>query len=452
MCSSLPLPILAQLTRLGAAVVAQAQQHHGAALSKLEAAVRAQVQAALPAFLGAVVHLATADLDPAIATVQRRCPACGVLVPRHSQRPRTVQTTCGPLVLTRPWYHCAACRHGFSPVDATLALTPRARISTALEAWLVRLNVTTTQREAAAVLTELTGLVVGMETIREHTTAVGSAVAEADTAAIDQVQATGMSAVPGEPAPGQLVVQADGAMVRYDDGWHEVKIGVVGGVVDGAVTAASYVAAQETAEAFGPRLLAEAARRGALEVVRWEGPVTRPGLAVLPPVHIVGDGAHWIWTLAEDHFGERTEVVDFYHAAEHVWAVARAVLGDGTPEATAWAQAGIEELHKHGGGPVHAALFALTAPSDAAAEVLRVERGYFTTNLARMAYPDLQAQGLPIGSGAVESAAKHVVQQRMKRPGQRWSCRGGRAMLALRARFASDRPLHASVLSAILPH
>jgi hypothetical protein len=223
-------------------------------------------------------------------------------------------------------------------------------------------------------------------------------------------------------------------------------------VVDGTVTAASYVAAQESAEAFGPRLLAEAARRGALEVVRWEGPLTRPGLAVLPPVHVVGDGAHWIWTLAEDHFGERTEAVDFYHAAEHVWTVARAVFGEQTAEAAAWAHARIEELKKQGSRPVHAALFALRAPTDTAAEVRRVERGYFTTNLARMAYPALQAQGLPIGSGAVESSAKHVVQQRMKRPGQRWSCRGGRAMLALRARFASGRPLHACASSTILQH
>ncbi len=452
MCSSLPLTILAQLTRLGAALVEQAHQHHGAALPELEAGVRAQVQAALPDLLRAVVHLATPDLDPAIATVHRRCPGCGFLVPMHSQRPRTVQTTCGPLVLARPWYHCPSCRHGFSPVDATLGLAPRARISTALQAWLVRLNVSTTQREAAALLTDLTGVVVGMDTIREHTTAVGTAVAEADTRAIQQVQQTGASATPVVPVPGHLVVETDGAMVRYDDGWHEVKIGVVGGVVDGAVTAASYVAARESAEVFGPRLLAETARRGALEVVRWEGPLTRPGLAVLPPVHVVGDGAHWIWNLAEDHFGERTEAVDFYHAAEHVWTVARAVFGEGTPEASAWAHARIADLKDHGGGPVHAALFALIPATAAIAEVLRVERGYFTTNLTRMAYPALQAQGLPIGSGAVEASAKHVVQQRMNRPGQRWSCRGGQAMLALRARFASGRPLHVPALSTILQH
>ena len=383
MCQSLPGDILAQLTALGTALVQQAQHHRDGPLTDLEAAVRRAVQAALPGLLTAVIHLATADLDPAILTVHRRCPRCAHLVRMHSRRPRTVHTTCGLLTLVRPWYQCDGCHHGFSPVDATLALPPRARIGAALEAWLVRLNVATTQREAAALLTELTGLVVGIDTIREHTTRVGEGVADEDAAAIARVQATGEAAVVVDPAPGTLAVEADGALVRYTDGWHEVKVGVVGGVVDGEVTAASYVAAREPAETFGPRLLAEAARRGALDVVRWEGPLTRPGLAVLRPVHVVGDGAPWIWTLAEDHFGERTEAVDFYHACEHVWAAARALHGAGE-EATAWAAARITQLCEQGGGPVRTALGQARATTTEGAEVLRLERGYFAANAARM--------------------------------------------------------------------
>lgn len=441
MCQSLPIDILAQLTALGTALVAQAQQHADGTLTELEAGVRTAVQAALPGLLTAVVHLATRDLDPGIATVHRRCPHCTGLVRMHSQRPRTMQTSCGPITVTRPWYHCPVCRHGFSPVDATLGLVPRRRISAVLQGWLVRLNVSTTQREAAALLTELTGLVVPMDTIREHTTAVGTALADAEATAIAQVQATREAAAPVDPAPGTLVVEVDGAMVRYGDGWHEVKVGVVGGVVEGAVTAASYVAAREPAEAFGPRVLAEAARRGALRVVRWEGALTRPGLAVLRAVHVVADGAVWIWVLAEDHFGERTEVVDFYHACEHLWTVARALHGADAEAVATWATARITELREQGGAPVRTALATAQPATDEAAKVLREERGYFTKNAARMEYPAIADQGLPIGSGAVEASAKHVIQQRMKRPGQRWTPCGARAMLVLRARYASGRPL-----------
>lgn len=446
MCQSLPVAILAHLTTLATALVELAQQQRECAgtLADLEGAVRAAVQAALPGLLEAVLQQALPDLDPAIATVKRRCPHCDRLVGLHEARDRTIRTTCGAVTLNRPWYYCARCRHGFSPVDAALALPPLARISPALESWLVRLTVATPPRDAAAILTDLTGLVVHPDSLRAHTTAVGAALADADEQAIRQVQATREAAAPLDPAPGTLVVETDGAMVRYRDGWHEVKIGVIGGAQDGELTAASYVAAREPAELFGRRLLTEAARRGALEVVRWEGGVRGRGLAVLRPVHVVGDGAPWIWNLAAEHFGERTEAVDFYHAAEHVWAVARAVYGAESEEARVGATVCIRAMRAAGGTPVRAALAALRPETAEATALVRTERAYFATNTERMNYPALVAQGLPIGSGAVEASASHVVQHRMKRPGQRWSERGARAMLTLRARAASHRPLSPS--------
>jgi hypothetical protein len=399
------------------------------------------VRAALPGLLLAVVQAATADLDPGIAAVRRRCPRCDRLVRMQGRRPRTVETTCGTLTLTRPWYACAGCRSGFSPADRGLGLPSQARLSPAFQAWLVELGATTTYREAARLLARLTGLEVAAETVRAHATALGTHLADADAAAITRVAATRAPAEAVEAAPGTLVVEADGAMVRYADGWHEVKVGVVGGAQDGALVAPSYVAARESADRFGPRLLAEAARRGALEVVGWEGPLGGRNLAVLRPVHVVGDGAPWIWALAAEHFGERTEVVDFYHAAEHVWSVARAVYGPESEEARVGAQVCVRAMRLDGARPVRAALAALPPQAGAAADAVRLERGYFATNAHRMDYPAIAALGLPIGSGAVESSAKHVVQQRMKRPGQRWSERGGRAMLALRTHVASGRPL-----------
>ncbi len=436
----LPRTIVTHLEALGTALLTCVQGQHGATLADQEAAVLAAVRAALPGLLAAVVQTATPDLAAGLATVQRRCPGCDHLVRMHSQRSRTLATTCGPLTVVRPWYACPTCHHGFSPADQALAVPAPARLSPALQSWLVELGATTTYREAARVLTRLTGLVIAPDTLRAHTTTVGTHVAAADAAAIAQVQTTREAAEPVDAAPAALVVETDGAMVRFRDGWHEAKVGVVGGTRDGRLIAPSYVAARESAEQFGPRLLAEAARRGALEVMHWEGGMTGRALAVLRPVHVVGDGAVWIWNLAAEHCGERTEVVDFYHAAEHLWTVARAVYGADTVWAKVWADACIRTLPLAGAAPVRAALAAARAPTAETAAILRVERGYFTTNAARMDYPTVAARGLPIGSGAVESSARHVIQQRMKRPGQRWSEHGGQAMLALRARLASGRP------------
>jgi hypothetical protein len=132
-------------------------------------------------------------------------------------------------------------------------------------------------------------------------------------------------------------------------------------------------------------------------------------------------------------------VVDFYHAGEHLWEAARLLHGADTADAAAWAGARIGELYEEGVGPVRAALAAARAPTEAAADALRVQRGYFAANADRMDYPTIRDRGLPIGSGAVESSARHVVQQRMKRAGQRWSEQGARALLALRACYASGR-------------
>ena len=441
MPSTLPAGIVARLEELGDAPARCAGEQRGAALAAQGAAVLAAVRAALPGLLLAVVQPATPDLDPGIAAVRRRCPRCDRLVREQSERPRTVETTCGTLTLRRPWYACADCRHGFSPADIGLGLPAQARLSPALQAWLAELGATTTHRGAARLLARLAGLTVAAETVRMHATTLGTQLAEADAAAIAQVAATRAAAEAVEAAPGTLVVEADGAMVRYTDGWHEVKVGVVGGADGGDLVAPSYVAAREPAEQFGPRLLAEAARRGALEVVGRAGPLGGRHRAALRPVHVVGDGAPWIRNLAAEHFGERTAVVDSYHAAEHVWTVARAGYGPESEEARVGAQTCIRAMRLDGARPVRAARAALPPQAGAAADAVRRERGSFAGNADRMDYPAIAARGLPIGSGAVESSAKHVVQQRMKRPGQRWSERGGRAMLALRAHLASGRPL-----------
>jgi hypothetical protein len=314
-------------------------------------------------------------------------------------------------------------------------------MSAGFQGWLARLGASTTFRDGQAVLAELTGLEVGAETVRQHTARVGARLEDEQQTQIAQVAPTQDAAAAVDTAPGLLVVETDGVMVRYQDGWHEVKVGLVGGHMNGHTEALSYVAAREAAAAFGPRLLTEAARRGALEVVGWDGPLTGKGLARLRPVVVLGDGAHWIWELAADHFGERTEIVDFYHASEHVWTVANTVYGQGTAQAKVWAQARRSELYEQGAEPVLTALRQMHPAGEDVSALVRRELGYFRSNQERMAYPQFRAQGLPIGSGAVESAAKHVVQLRMKRPGARWSEAGAQRVLSVRTRLSSDRPL-----------
>jgi hypothetical protein len=294
------------------------------------------------------------------------------------------------------------------------------------------------------VLEELAGVAVAPETVRQEATTAGLAVADAGQRQATEVERSGEAAVPIDAAPGTLVVEADGLLVRYLSGWHEAKVGLVAGCWPGEphrLQAPSYVAARGTPEQFGPLWLAEAAHRGALEVVGWTGDIAGSTLALLPEVVVLGDGAPWIWNLAAEHFGRRTEIVDFYHAAEHLASLGKALFGESDPHARVWARRATALLRERGATALLPHLGRTRATTAAAAEGLRLARGYFHTNAARMTYTAFRARGLPIGSGAVESAAKHVVQQRMKRAGMRWSDDGGRALLALCAHVASERPV-----------
>lgn len=433
--------MLTQLEALGTALINVAQQHRDAPLATLEQEVLTAVRSALPKLLQDVLMASTTDLQPGMLQRQQCCPHCGERVSVQSWRPRKVTTVCGTITFERPWFVCRACHHGFSPIDRTLQLAGRTRLSEGFREQIIGLGAATSFAEGAYLMEKLTGLAVSDETVRQHTERRGQEFEAAQQVANERVKETQESAAPLDPAPGKLMIQIDGVFVRYLDGYHEVRLGLVAGQENGKMVAPSYVAARETPEAFGSRLLAEAARRGALEVVDWKGSVTQPGLAVLREVVVLADGAVWIWNLAADHFGERIEIIDFYHASEHLWKVAKALHGEGTEAAKTWAGNRIKELLEEGAEPVQKALAEANGESAEATEVLRVERGYFRTNAARMDYPRFRALGLPIGSGAVESSAKHLVKQRMNRSGARWSDSGAQGVLNVRSRLLSGLPI-----------
>jgi hypothetical protein len=442
MTRAIPEQIVAAMTTLAESLATWCEEGRDGRLEQHEAAVLERVRQVLPQVLEAVVEVATSGLAPRVRTGRSACPGCGRTLRPHQERSRQVLTQCGMVVIERPWYSCERCHHGWSVVETTLGVGSRQRASVGLLGWLVRLGATTDYREAAELLDDLTGLAVGAETIRRECVRVGTAIRAAEAAAIRQTQRSREPAEALESAPGLLVLEADGAMILFADGWHEVKIGMVAGWDGQRLVAPSYVAAREPATAFGPRLATEAARRGALEVERWEGSVTRRGLAILRPALVLADGAVWIWNLADEYVDQRIEVSDFYHAAEHLATVAAACFPDPT-RAAAWLDARKGELLTLGPLPVLAAFDRLAPPTPKAAETRRVERAYFASRVDRRDYPALRLDGLPIGSGAIESAADHVVQRRMKRAGMRWSDTGGDAMLALRARLRSHRPLAA---------
>lgn len=366
------------------------------------------------------------------------CPACGGLLRLVDQaRARHLQGLTGDAPLVRPTYVCtrADCGRGHAPLDAELGLGAET-LMPRLARVVCRAGLTEAFDAAAAQVQEDHGVVVGGETVRRVTEAEGAVAEARQQEAIAQAQRGVLGRPPGGVA--DVVVAVDGCQVPLDDGWHEMKVGRVAPLGPAVQTdhrsgrtylawgAAAICAGLESAEEFWYRVFVTACRGGL-------GQQTRR-------VVVLGDGAEWIWHRAAFFVGGLgivvIEIVDIYHAYEHLWDVGRAVFA--TPETcAAWVEPLKDALYERGAEAVLAALDALEPPTPRAAEVLRTTRAYFADNAARMDYPRFVAQQLPIGSGAVESLCKSLIEAREKQAGMRWTRAGAQAVATLRALRAS---------------
>jgi hypothetical protein len=233
-------------------------------------------------------------------------------------------------------------------------------------------------------------------------------------------------------AAGPCYVGIDGGMIFVEGRWQEAKLGCVYQARDRAElspTRAALLARQVVAVRGEP---------AALGALLW--PRARAaGIEETREVVVVGDGAPWIWNLAAEHFPRRVEILDWYHAQEHVSATARVLYGEGTERSTQWRKEQLDRLWDDRVDEVIAGLRWLGPHQRSAAKRQAVEdlRRYLNTNLARMRYRTFREAGYQIGSGAAESAIGHVIQQRMKRAGIRWGAAGADAMLALRSVYRS---------------
>lgn len=302
---------------------------------------------------------------------------------------------------------------------------------TALEG-VARLGRSMPFAQAAAELAFFWGLAVSPDTVRRHTERAGAALAAAE----DAEAAVPLWAGP-DPATGPTVAQwsMDGAMVPLAPrGWAEVKTAVVGAVAPGRAggdaRATDLVYASRLVEADG---FASDVRR----LVR------RTGLQTAGTVVAVNDGAAWIQGILDIYRPDAVRVLDFPHAVGHLAAAGAAAFGPDTPALHAWLDRQATTLRHDAPEPVLAALRALpvdrAADPPTATDARDRALAYLEARLPQLAYAAFQAKGYPIGSGAVESANKLVVEARLKGSGMHWNRANVTPMVALRASACSER-------------
>jgi hypothetical protein len=358
-------------------------------------------------------------------------------------RDKTFDTVLGPVTVNRAWYHCAECKHGFAPRDAELGVAG-ASLSPGLAAMNDKAAAAGPFAKAAGLLEDLAGVQLTVKRVERAAEASGTAQAAAVRDRAGLIAGRKLVPLPPQPVPDMLYGAIDGTGVtmtaketagregKGEDGrarTREVKLAVFftqddvdeKGYPVRDRDSASYIATFEPAAVFGDMVKAEGIRRGADHVRQ---------------LTILGDGAPWIWGIATAKFPEATQVVDLFHAREHLHDLARQLefmLGDRKDE---WLAARLEDLdYGYIDGIVAATReYPLTGIKK---DEIGTALGYFENNAHRMRYKWFRSRGLFVGSGVVESGCKAVIGQRLKLSGMRWTVTGADAITTLRCQQAS---------------
>ncbi len=427
-------------------------------------------------WLGLVLSQYAAGLAEAAGT--RRPCECGGLMRWVSVRTKTVLSLLGKVTYGRVYYYCKQCKCGEAIGDGDWGLKHTRTTSGIVQLvgyMSAHLSFAETARQICRTLCWPEKWLSGKQ-VQRLAEPLGETLRKKDEEMLGQwweavIAARSGKAIVPSLAPvmellsttiERLYVLMDGTMVRIrglagkgSDFKREVKVGAV------------FVAETGRRASHLVEFIRDAAKHEGREMLSWidrpQGPITyvagrvqaaefglavyaeavRRGLERAKEVVILGDGAHWIWEIAEEHFPNAVQILDFWHASEWVWKVARAAFGEGSGKAKIWAEEKIGGYLIRGDaeGLVSAIMALPPVPPPPGQNRSIPEQGaeYFRNNAERMRYPEYRARGMEIGSGAIESAGKRVVGQRCKWAGTRWTEYGLQAILTLRTDVLNSR-------------
>ncbi|HVA71929.1 MAG TPA: ISKra4 family transposase, partial [Candidatus Limnocylindrales bacterium] len=368
---------------------------------------------------------------PAPGEEKRSVPcACGQQANYRGLRSKIVLTALGQVEVLRPYYLCPHCGQGQFPVDVELDIE-NTEFSPGVRRLQAMVGGGAPFDDGREQMKVLAGLEVTTKSVERTAEAIGADIAQREQAEIQKALQLDLPVIVGQPIR-ILYVQMDGTgipVVKKETAGRpgkmegqpahtrECKLGCVftqtkwdeEGYALRDPDSTTYTGAIETAEEFGRRIYAEAWRRG------W----SRACLKV-----VMGDGAEWIWNIADLHFPGATQIVDLYHARQHLWEIARKLYPHEEGQQKAWMKVHQKLLDRGKIEKLVGALRSINSDHSEVAEQIRTEADYFERNRERMRYPQFRRQHLFVGSGVIEAGCRTVIAARLKRSGMFWTLRG----------------------------
>ena len=415
-----------------------ADRHGGATLAELER----QAEQLSRGLLAPAVEAVVAERSSCFT--EDACPECGARMHYKGRQKRRQETLAGVVTWERGYYYCRHCQRGHYPLDELLQI-PAGEFGPGIQEEVSRLAAEMPFERAAETFTALKGLSISTREVARIAEARGSALGR-QRSLQDELLLKGEQEpeVQGPPIEGTRGVALDAAMAHFRDGWHEVKVGVV------FRTQVEAGAGEKPVRAVGQHYLTHIGKMEKLGNALYAEAVRQGYQAEQETMVCLGDGAVTNWEQFAEHFDPRVEVLDWYHATEHLWAAGNGLYGEKSAEAKSWVEAREGELWA---GNVAAVIKALQeAANGARGAAAQAEIHYFSCNQERMHYDQYRAKEYPIGSGVVESACKQLVTSRLCGAGMCWSQQGAQAILNLRAALLSHDWQTAWALTQPLPN
>lgn len=365
---------------------------------------------------------------------------CGERARYRDTRVRFLTTCHGELPIARPYYYCAACRRGLVPLDRALGLDA-GTTTRQVRLWMADLAARLPFVEATVTLEHLTGVEVAATTLAFTAVAIGTALRQVQQEAAEHHRRGRPPAV--QRKPHRLYISIDGISTPLREPWK--RDGSAGPLVcrGGECKTAIVYEARPTPK--GDQGVLYRTLLASLEEVTQFTPLVatlahQAGHHYARELVVLADGAAWIWNLAAAQFPTALQILDFFHASQHLFSVAHAFLGEGTAAAKAWVTERQQQWKRDEVEAVLAAIEAFVPRSEEQRQLLDAEAGYFRNNRERMRYGTYLAKGYQIGSGVMEATCKHLVAQRVDQVGMHWSKEAAEAVLALRGALLSTRP------------
>jgi hypothetical protein len=352
------------------------------------------------------------------------CPRCGGVMASQGKRKKRIASMLGEGYISRTYYECVDCGVHVFPKDGALGINGTS-FTPGVKRAVARLAASEPFESASRTLWTLCGINVCSKDTERIAEGIGKAIETGRMSLIEDAFSEDKDIVPvsDDPVP-VMYFEYDGTGVpsrkaetegrdgKGEDGTaktREMKTGCIftqHGTDDKGrpvrdKDSTSYFAAIEKADDFGRRVYAEAMRRGAANAGRRV---------------IIGDGAKWIWNIADTHFPDATQIVDLYHAKEHLCGLLKEVVNDEVDRKLLKDRMYVL-LEEGKLGALTATISALPAKGQEQRKLLRTETAYFNNNAHRMQYASFRRQGLFVGSGVIEAGCKNVIGKRLKQSG-----------------------------------